>query len=197
MQSVKGELLDLVIRPSLSVAELKQKIRDQLSQTVSRLLVNDKPLNDNLSVNESNITSGSVLRIGKGIQNLKKRRVNHKPGPTKRRCLKARQAEQQLNDLLNQMTPAEKTATLEQIAEDKNEATLECADEEELLKERTQIDEGRRKLEMMEDEGRRRLELMEDEGRRRLELVEDDSGHNIITIEEDVMTAGTSRLYAD
>ena len=133
MQPVKGELLDLVIRPSLSVAGLKQKIRDQLSQTVSRLLVNDKPLNDHLSVNESNITSGSVLRIGKG--------------------LKARQAEQQLNDLLNQMTPAEKTATLKQIAEDKNEATLECADEEELLKERTQRNEGRRKLELTEDEG--------------------------------------------
>lgn len=66
-------------------------------------------------------------------QNLKKRRVNHKAGPTQRRRNKAKQAQEQLNNLLNSMTPAQKAETLKQIAEDNDEATqkdVECADEE-------------------------------------------------------------------
>ena len=75
----------------MSIRELKNKIHDETSQTVARLLMNDRPLHDDLSVQQSNITSGSILRTVKGIQNRKKRRVNQKPGSSQRRRLNAKQ----------------------------------------------------------------------------------------------------------
>ena len=114
--SKKGESSSLIIHRPLSIATVKQKIRDDIGFSVSRLLLHDHPLQDETFVGETKLTPGVCLRTAKGKQNLKSRRVNHKPGPKQRRQTK-----------LNQLAEADRALLLEHIVD--NEQIVRELDE--------------------------------------------------------------------
>ena len=105
--SKQGESSSLIIHRSLSIATVKQKIRDDIGFSVSRLLLHDHPLQDETLVGETKLTPGVCLRTAKGKQNLMSRRVNHKPGPKQRRQTK-----------LNQLTKTDGALLLKHIVDD-------------------------------------------------------------------------------
>lgn len=121
VQSHKKVLEGLFIQRSLSIAEVKEKIRSELHFPSARLLLNDAPLHDTQLVSETNIQAGSLVRAAMQKQNLKRKRPNHKPGDSSRRRMKKKEAQQQLKDLLNSMTPDERASTLTQIEEDEHD----------------------------------------------------------------------------
>lgn len=76
---------------------------------------------------DSNIKPVSSLRAAKGKQNLKKRRVNKRPGSNQRRRTKAAEARQVLDHLLASMSPDERRAVLKEIADDDDEGMMDDA----------------------------------------------------------------------
>ena len=105
----------MVIHPSLSIAQLKIKIRDELGFTCARLIVDDCPLDDSKSV--TTLAPGTLVRAAMAKQGRQKRKVNHGPGSKERRQIKARQAADQLKLLLDLMTPEQLSSTLKQLEE--------------------------------------------------------------------------------
>ena len=97
----------LFVRPSDSIADVKQKIKAELLYNPSRLLLNDQPLDDTLLVSETHLSSGCLIRAAKGKQNLKKRRASKGPGSTARRRSRKAEAQQQLQQIMADMSTDE------------------------------------------------------------------------------------------
>ena len=111
----------LFVRPSDSIAEVKQKIKAELLYNPSRLLLNDQPLQNTLLVSETPLSSGSLVRAAKGKQNLKKRRATKGPGSTERRRSRKREAQEQLDKILASMSSEERQA-LSKVLNENHEA---------------------------------------------------------------------------
>lgn len=106
----------LTIQTSDTIGDVKRRIRDTLHHCASRLMLNDKPLDDALLVRDSGIIPRTYLRAAKGKHNRKKRRINH-PGSNQRRQMKAQQSQERLKKIVAQMSSQEKIDFANQLAE--------------------------------------------------------------------------------
>lgn len=108
--SPKNVTFGLFVRASLIVAYLKQKSRRELSYTASRILLNDHPLQDTLTLGESNIIPGSCLRVAKGKEKIKMCRKYKRPGSKQRRIMEPAEAHKQVTKLLGSMKSKDEKA---------------------------------------------------------------------------------------